>query len=159
MQRKGKRRMYDRNRDPQRDLVYQAELMCDEGRFFDDINDLRDHVAWLTATKWLQNQGFDYEVVIVKDGRGLRRATCAVDSNRCILSFPRESRTELTVLHEVAHALSGDGHGPWFCSIYLKLVRRFMGQGEAELLRDEFCYLRIKHRLCAPRIPSIPGTI
>lgn len=50
------------------------------------------------------------------------------------------------VLHELAHGLVGGGHDGRFCSTYLKLVRRFMGQEAWFFLKYHFDCLEVKCR-------------
>ena len=64
----------------------------------------------------------------------------------CHVSIPRALRCELFVLHELAHALTFGGHGPEFCSAYLKLIRRFMGREVFEDLRFNFRANDVKYR-------------
>jgi hypothetical protein len=43
-----------------------------------------------------------------------------------------------TVLHECAHALTADAHGPQFCAAYLRLVAQYAGLEHAVALAREF---------------------
>lgn len=53
-----------------------------------------------------------------------------------------------TILHELAHVAAGGAarHGPNFASMYLKLVRRFIGPEWARMLRESFIRNRVKFR-------------
>ena len=53
-----------------------------------------------------------------------------------------------TILHEMAHVGAGQSkrHGPAFASLYLKLVRRFIGPEWARMLRASFIHNRVKFR-------------
>ena len=57
----------------------------------------------------------------VTDGRG-RRHACG---SREVIKLPRWSRTIPIVLHECAHGMSDDGHGPNFVAVYLDLLAKF----------------------------------
>ena len=57
------------------------------------------------------------------DGRG-RRHACG---SRDVIKLPRWARTRTIVLHECAHGMSNDGHGPAFVRAYVTLLCRFQG--------------------------------
>jgi hypothetical protein len=67
----------------------------------------------------------------VTDGRG-RRHACG---SREVIKLPRWARTRPIVLHECAHGLAPDKHGPRFVAVYVDLLERFMGLDKEELLR------------------------
>jgi hypothetical protein len=52
------------------------------------------------------------------------------------------------LLHEMAHIAVGigGGHGERFCEIYLGLVRKFIGNGEAAWLKNHFLANKVKFR-------------
>lgn len=66
----------------------------------------------------------------VTDGRG-RRHACG---SRQVIKLPRWSRTTAVVLHECAHGLAADMHGPVFAAVYVELLARFAGL-DADRLR------------------------
>ena len=59
----------------------------------------------------------------VTDGRG-RRHACG---SREAIKLPRWARTRAIVLHECAHGLAADLHGPVFVAVYVDLLARFAG--------------------------------
>lgn len=59
----------------------------------------------------------------VTDGRG-RRHACG---SREVIKLPRWARTRAIVLHECAHGLADDKHGPRFVARYVALLERFVG--------------------------------
>ncbi|MCB9942391.1 MAG: hypothetical protein H6851_02030 [Geminicoccaceae bacterium] len=67
----------------------------------------------------------------VTDGRG-RRHACG---SRTVIKLPRWARTPAVVLHECAHGLSHDGHGPGFVRTYVELLVDFAGFERAYLER------------------------
>ena len=87
----------------------------------------------------------------VSDGRGRRTAW----ASKWEIRLPRWSRRRMWVLHEVAHTISRrlaarkrrpiQGHGKEFARTYIKLVRRFIGRAEADLLKISFTHHRVKH--------------
>lgn len=70
----------------------------------------------------------------VTDGRG-RRHACG---SREVIKLPRWARTAPIVLHECAHGLAPDGHGPRFVAAYVALLERFLGM-DAAALRLTLC--------------------
>jgi hypothetical protein len=63
------------------------------------------------------------------DGRG-RRHACG---SREVIKLPRWARTRVIVLHECAHGMSRDGHGPAFVRAYVSLLCQFAGHDRASL--------------------------
>ncbi|MEZ5848208.1 MAG: hypothetical protein R3C70_15780 [Geminicoccaceae bacterium] len=59
----------------------------------------------------------------VTDGRG-RRHACG---SRAVIKLPRWARTKAVVLHECAHGLAADAHGPEFVRVYIGLLETFAG--------------------------------
>lgn len=59
----------------------------------------------------------------VEDGRGRRHAA----GSREVIKLPRWARTRAIVLHECAHGLSTDGHGPDFVRAYVELLVDLQG--------------------------------
>ena len=57
----------------------------------------------------------------VTDGRGRRHAA----GSREVIKLPRWARTRPIVLHECAHGMASDGHGPEFVAVYLDLLEHF----------------------------------
>lgn len=60
---------------------------------------------------------------VLGDGRG-RRHACG---SREVIKLPRWARTRTIVLHECAHGMSDDGHGPKFVRAYVRLLAAFEG--------------------------------
>ncbi len=63
------------------------------------------------------------------DGRG-RRHACG---SRRVIKLPRWARTRIIVLHECAHGMSDDGHGPRFVRVYVTLLDRYTRHDRASL--------------------------
>jgi putative metallohydrolase (TIGR04338 family) len=66
---------------------------------------------------------------LVADGRG-RRHACG---SRQVIKLPRWARTRPVVLHECAHGLADDQHGPRFVARYVDLLERFLGLDRSDL--------------------------
>ena len=71
--------------------------------------------------------------VTVTDGRG-RRSPCAKYKSRQI-ALPKFARKKWIIIHEVAHFLGRDKHGPAFMTEYIRLLAKEYGRSE-EMLRD-----------------------
>ena len=80
------------------------------------------------------------------DGRG-RRHACG---SREVIKLPRWARTRTIVLHECAHGLSNDGHGPEFIRAYVTLLCRFHGHDRSALEAS----LRA-HKVAVAPVPSV----
>ena len=65
----------------------------------------------------------------VTDGRG-RRHACG---SREVIKLPRWARKRTIVLHECAHGMSSDGHGPQFMARYIQLLAEFAGMEAGQL--------------------------
>lgn len=76
---------------------------------------------------------------IVGCGRG-RRYACG---SRAVIELPRWARTAPIVLHECAHGLAPDQHGPCFVAVYVALLERFLGLDGA-MLRASLAAERIR---------------
>jgi len=94
----------------------------------------------------------------VRPGFGHRRATADAQG---VLQMPKWARTELALLHEVAHCLvppTCAAHGPEYAGVLLALARRGMGPGTAQALEDAFARQGVRWSLSAvPVAPARPG--
>jgi hypothetical protein len=83
------------------------------------------------AYRWREAPGDDpgWAPPRVTDGRG-RRHACG---SREVIKLPRWSRTRAVVLHECAHGMADDQHGPRFVAVYVALLERFAGLERAHL--------------------------
>ncbi len=101
------------------------------------------------AYRWWEQPSPDdgsWQPPVVTDGRG-RRHACG---SREIIKLPRWARTRPIVLHECAHGMSDDKHGPKFLRGYVELLVTF-----ASLERDGLNRSIAKVRLdMAPRFSS-----
>lgn len=141
----------DPKKDPQAWLVYEAEVWVppvNHGQLLAEVSDIQSWVDEIYKTAWFEKRfrcvtkGFE-----IHDGRGSCWARGWSDKNRiCHLSIPRKMRTQLTVLHELSHGLTADGHGRWFCSVYLSLMKRFLGYDSWLELRDSFVVCGVRYR-------------
>jgi putative metallohydrolase (TIGR04338 family) len=147
---------HGQDEDPQRYRVYEAENIVfpsSLGRRFRTCGEIADWLTYIFTTRWFRNHHRLYHRFEIHDGRGDHMARGWSDDDFvCHLSIIRALRCELFVLHELAHALTFGGHGPEFCSTYLKLVRRFIGREAFENLRFTFRANDVKYRHPPTRI-------
>lgn len=64
------------------------------------------------------------------------------------ITLPPWAWKNWVILHEIAHVLDNEGaaHGPFFCVVYLKLVKHFMGKEAFLALKQAFRANRVKLR-------------
>jgi putative metallohydrolase (TIGR04338 family) len=146
-----------RPRDSQRSRLYRAEDDVGPGRRLPTVPVLQAFVDELAASDWFTARwgarSFD-----VRPGHGHRRATA--DRNG-VLQLPLWSRTELVVLHEVAHCLTPveyAAHGPEYAGVFLSVVRRRLTPATAQTLEDAFARHRVRWSMAAvPRPIAAPA--
>lgn len=135
-----------RPRDSQRARLYRAEGAVHSGCRLPTVDRMQAWVDGLVATDWFVARWGDRSFE-VRPGFGHRRATA--DQNG-VLQMPKWARSELVLLHEVAHCLTPltvASHGPEYAGILLALARRGMGPGTAQLLEDAFDRERVRWTL------------
>lgn len=84
------------------------------------------------AYRWREQPGPDsaWAPPRVTDGRG-RRHACG---SREVIKLPRWARTRAIVLHECAHGMADDQHGPKFVGVYVALLEKFCSLNRSALL-------------------------
>jgi hypothetical protein len=132
-------------RDSQRGRVYAAEQLARS--VYDAANEplsLKECQRLVDRATRVRGR-FRTMFITVRPGKGHRRAV-AYPSGK--MQLPLWARTKPVVLHETAHFIAGldQHHGPRFCSIYLKLLKRFIGPLEAEIMREAYKQYNVKHR-------------
>ena len=130
-------------RDSQRARLYRAEGEVDPGRRLPTVPLMQAYVEDLVGVDWFEAR-WGSRAFEVRPGHGHRRATA---DEHGVLQMPRWARTELVLLHEVAHCLTPGGgppHGPEYAGILVCLVRRRMGLGTAQTLEDAFVRQRVR---------------
>ena len=112
-----------RPRDFQRALVYKWEAQHVFPRAGDRLSLDACRALVEEAYRWREAPGGDrsWSPPRVTDGRG-RRHACG---SREVIKLPRWARTRAIVLHECAHGMTDDGHGPKFVAVYVGLLVEF----------------------------------
>lgn len=147
-----------RPRDSQRARLYRAEDEVGAGRRLPAVDVLQAYVDDLGATEWFRSR-WGARAFDVRPGHGHRRATA--DGNG-VLQMPRWARTELVLLHEVAHCLTPTtfaAHGPEYAGVLLSLVRRAVDPATAQRLEDAFARNGVRWTLVGVPLPAVgrPG--
>ncbi len=145
-----------RPRDNQRARLYRAEFEVDAGRRLPTVPVLQAYVDALAAAGWFRARWPD-RAFEVRPGFGHRRATADADG---VLQMPKWARSELVVLHEVAHCVtpwSFASHGPEYAGVLLCLVRRAIGPGPAQALEDAFDRHRVRCNSAAVPVGTSAG--
>ena len=159
-------------RDNQRSRVYDAENDARKALEPNSAGTIPEIQAWvdkIAHSRWFQNR-WSVDWIIVKDGRGRRSASGGADPHRIWMGFspdskeysewsgeiklPRWSRNKIIVLHELAHVATSieypysktvAAHGPEFCSNFLQIVRRWLGNDTHKTLKEQFKIHRVKY--------------
>lgn len=130
-------------RDFQRSRVYRSEESCLPSvsqRGFRRVEQMQEYVDQLLAAPACACRRPGLRVT-VKDGRGSRRART---DGASWIAVPRPMRQEWVLLHEAAHCLTSDKHGPEFCACYLELVGWRLGAEAQCALRQAFTVNRVR---------------
>jgi len=138
-----------RPRDSQRARLYRAEGLVDAGRRLPTVGRMQAWVDGLVATDWFVARWGERSFE-VRPGFGHRRATA--DAANGVLQMPKWARSELVLLHEVAHCLTPlthASHGPEYAGVLLALARRGMGPATGQRLEDAFAAERVRWTLAA----------
>jgi putative metallohydrolase (TIGR04338 family) len=142
-----------RPRDSQRARLYRAEGEVDTGRRLPTVEKMQAYVDGLLGADWFLAR-WGERTLEVRPGFGHRRATA---NEQGVLQMPKWARTELVLLHEVAHCLTPvtvAPHGPEYAGVLVALSRRAMSPGTAQSLEDAFARHRVKWTLAAVPFPA-----
>lgn len=123
------------------------------GRRLPTVEVLQIYIDELVTSEWFAGR-WGPRSFEVRPGFGHRRATA--DRNG-VLQMLRWSRTELVLLHEVAHCLTSEryaAHGPEYAGVFLSLVRRRLSPASAQALEDAFSRHRVRWNMAAVPRPS-----
>ena len=143
-----------RPRDNQRTRLYRAEGEVDSGRRLPTVARMQAYVDAVVAADWFLAR-WGEQTLEVRPGFGHRRATA--DQNG-VLQMPKWARSELVLLHEVAHCLTPvdvAAHGPEYAGVLLALARRAMSPATGQRLEDAFTRQRVRWTLAA--VPVVSG--
>lgn len=119
-------------RDNQKQRVYDSELRV--GRRFKTVPEMQAYVDKITESAWYRKNVARPKRIVVKDGRGRRSAAGWRElDGRGVVAMPHWSRSEVVLLHEMAHTIEVWGkHGPRWAGVFLGLIDRKLGREAAE---------------------------
>lgn len=135
-------------RDSQRQKLYDAQSIakcrCKSlGRQIPSIKVIQIYVDWLTSEAWFIKR-FGTNEIEVKEKRGTGADACWK-----VIRFSKDSRSLLTILHEVAHVVHksgyGSSHGRFFARTLLELVEHKIGREAAKALKKAFKKYGVKY--------------
>ena len=133
-------------RDVQRTRLYDAENRVSEGLVWDSLAGAQSYLDELLTSSWWQRHFPSVRCVVLFD-QGAKYALAHKGVHGGAIQFPAWARTQLTLLHELAHLASPTGtvgHGPVFAGIYLLLVQHGMGEPVAAQLASHFAARRVR---------------
>jgi putative metallohydrolase (TIGR04338 family) len=133
--------------DLQRQKVCDAERAIYEefaGERIDEVSDIGEYIKRLASHGWFKKRFGEHWYVRTVGGFGKSRCY----RHEGCMGIPRWSRTEIAILHEVAHTLQHprtQRHGREFCMIYMELVRLAVGKEVYKALKRRFQELKVEH--------------
>lgn len=130
-------------RDSQKSRLYAAEKDFKTGLDpkFRTVEQVEAYLCQIMSTRWWAARYPDVGYIQVKDGRGARIARGSREGR--FIKLPLWARNKHVILHEVAHVLTDDHHGPKYAQAYYDLLLRFCGPEDA----DHFLAGCIEHRV------------
>ncbi|MDQ4069743.1 MAG: hypothetical protein M3203_09800 [Actinomycetota bacterium] len=143
-----------RPRDSQRARLYRAEGEVDVGRRLPTVEKMQAYVDGVVAAEWFVAR-WGARSFEVRPGFGHRRATA---NEHGVLQMPKWARSELVLLHEVAHCLTPAtvaSHGPEYAGVLVALARRAMNPATAQSLEDAFARHRVRWTLSAVPVARV----
>lgn len=132
-------------RDSQRAKVYKAERLALE--VFDN-KPLTLAEAEKIKMKVIKSYKLHRDIIIQFRHCYLKTAYAKNWGWNYKIVLPLSAQNKLYFCHELAHIIAGfnNGHNGKFVSVFLKLVKRFMGKTEAEVLKLAFRQIKVKTR-------------
>lgn len=143
--------MNKKTRDYQVSRVYYSESIALP--FFDDTMSFKEAeresfriLESKFVSKLIDKYGFvskpSENFIVIRGDKRYKYA----QSNNDFVCYPKGTRNQCTICHEVAHSLTIRNsdkpfypyHGKQFCGVYLELVRVFMGDDFYQALREQF---------------------
>lgn len=140
----------------------------EDGTPIPDVQEVQDYVDKVTRSRWFKARWpkyrYDKDRMVMSTARGARferrphgivvldgrRRRSAYGSSNGSIAMPRWSRSELLILHEMAHVVTGSSrkvraHGKYYCSNFLALIRHELGAEAANEMKQLFKEHRVKY--------------
>jgi hypothetical protein len=117
---------------PQQSAVYRAQARCSRGESFPDVESAQKYVYRVMASEWWGPRNYSK----LLDGRGIAvqsvRGACSVGcSKEAAIGLCKGGFTEGTVLHEIAHVVTGGEHGHTGPFVRTMLELTYLVRGQA----------------------------
>jgi hypothetical protein len=131
-------------RDFQRSRVYDAGSTARmDSHWFASLEEMQAFVDDVTASDGWEGP---HPIEVRLTRRDSRTSECHDSGKGGIRISPGHGSNQLTVLHELAHALDAPGpdHGPEFCRAWLDLVARYGYPGDLARLQNAFREQRVQ---------------
>lgn len=143
-----------RTRDSQRSKVYAAQrVLRPFSRNTMTFAECEQYLARVMASRWFRNRYGDHYAVSLIDRGDRGGSATSWGSAKGHINLPSWARCEWVLLHELAHNVTtfrwgyqSAGHGWQFCSVYLDLVRHFLGAEAHDALKTSFDGNKVRYR-------------
>ena len=133
--------------------IYKAEFQAGFRQIDElELGECQQYINKILASKFVREKYLrsDIREIFVTDGRGRRNAGAgygfAKGSIQPVIKLPRSMRCRWVILHELAHhfARLSERHKSKFATVYLDLVREFLGEESYQKLLTQFAICKIK---------------
>lgn len=127
--------------DSQRQKLYDAQKPVDDySAQFTEMESVAYEVADILRSAWWQRR-YGTGTIILRPGNGARRANAKGDSVSGNLNFPRFSRHQRTIIHELIHLTVPRPHAPHgrlYASRYLEAISWRLGSDAGDALKEGY---------------------
>lgn len=116
------------------------------------LGECQQYINKILASKFVREKYLRHDIreIFVTDGRGRRNAGAgygfAKGSVQPVIKLPHGMRCRYVILHELAHhfARLSERHKAKFASIYLDLIKEFLGEEPYQKLLTQFARCKVK---------------
>ena len=132
-------------RDSQRQRVYDAQLFISNGGVM-TLAGCQEWVDEIVGSAWWSHRS---SIRKVKVTHGAKNSGAWAHWEDDSIRTSPGARNKRTMLHELAHHLTGVGyapHGPEFCANFVALTRQFLGREQGDALKVAFRENRVRVR-------------
>lgn len=114
-------------KDYQKQRVYNSERCV--GPRLETVPQMQSYVDKMVKSAWWKKRYPRVKRIIVKDGRGRRRACAEYGYGYMVVKMPKWARNEGVLLHEMAHTVNMSvKHGPKYVGNYLAMIDKAQGR-------------------------------
>ena len=126
--------------DSQRQKLYDAQRYVTDGQLYDSMEEVAREVYDIISKAWWQRR-YGTGRIKLRPGNGARRANARGSSVSGNLNFPRFSRHQRTIIHELIHLtvpVPHAWHGRLYASRYLEAIYWRLGEDAGDSLKEGF---------------------